>query len=89
MVVELPREALEYIERSTRDGGARAELLALLRRIYSGERVSPSEVRSKYIGVHVRRLKKAGVLVVVEVSGKRYLSFNPELLGNGKDTGGR
>jgi len=67
----LPQEILEYVERHTRSPAIREQLLAVLRRIASGECVTWADVRSSSLKQHFQALRRSGLLVAVIGSGRR------------------
>jgi hypothetical protein len=74
----LPQEILEYVEKHTRSPAVREQLLAVLRRIASGECVTWADVRSSSLKQHFQALRRSGLLVAVIRSGRRAcLEFAP------------
>jgi hypothetical protein len=67
----LSQEILEYVEKHTRSPAIREQLLAVLRRIASGECVTWADVRNSSLKQHFQALRRSGLLVAVIRSGRR------------------
>jgi len=67
----LPKEVLDYVEKHTRSPAVREQLLAVLKRIASGECVTWADIRSTSLKQHFQTLRRSGLLVAVIRSGKR------------------
>ena len=67
----IPREVLDYVEKHTRSPAVREHLLAVLRRIASGECVTWADIRGTSLKQHFQALRRSGLLIAVIRSGRR------------------
>jgi len=83
-VAELPEGIMRIVDSRTEpDSKERRDLINLLKRLLSGERVYLSEVRGKSVYYHVSKLRKEGILLLVRGPGRKsYLMISPEALKN-------
>jgi len=77
----LPKKLEEWVRKHTREGSAmRAEVVKFLERVLSGEKIGWGDIEGKAVRLKVIRMRREGILLLVDEAGRKYFAVNPAYL---------